>query len=136
MSTATTRLDRTTVAAAMHRGVVTCRPTTPLSTVARAMVAHRIHCVVVRADGAAKSDWSLISDLALVEAASLGGVELPASAAAATPALAVGPAESLTQAMRLMAAHQVTHLIVVDGHGHPTGVLSTLDVAEELAEAV
>ena len=134
MSTATTRLDRTTVAAAMHRGVVSCRPTTPLSTVAREMVAHRIHCVVVRAEGAA--DWSVISDLDLVEAAALGGAELPASAAAASPALAVGPAESLTQAMRLMAAQQVAHLVVVDGHGHPTGVLSTLDVAEELAEAV
>ena len=34
------------IAAAMHAGVVTCRPETPLRNVARMMAGHRIHSVV------------------------------------------------------------------------------------------
>ncbi len=32
---------------AMHRGVATCLPSTPLSDLARSMIEHRVHCVAV-----------------------------------------------------------------------------------------
>ena len=131
MSIVTTRFDRITVAAAMHHGVASCRPTTPLSTVAREMAAHRIHCVVVR-DG--RTTWGVVSDLDLVAAAALGGTDLPAGSVAATATVTIRPRDSLSCAMRLLAEHQVTHLVVVDGQERPTGVISTLDIAEALAE--
>ena len=64
-------LERTTVADVMHRGVVTCSPTTSLVTVAREMAAHRIHCVVVRTQDT-DALWGVVSDLDLVAAAALG----------------------------------------------------------------
>jgi CBS domain-containing protein len=128
----TASLERITVGDVMHRGIVTCSPTTPLTTVAREMAAHRIHCVVVRTDGA-DGPWGVISDLDLVAAAALGAVDDAAGAATATPAVMVRTEDGLRRAMQLMAEHQVTHLVVVDHHGRPRGVISTLDVADVLA---
>jgi CBS domain-containing protein len=132
MTATSTSLDRTTVADVMHRGVVTCSPTTSLVTVAREMASHRIHCVVVRTHDT-DAAWGIISDLDLVAAAALGAADDVAGAAAATPAVMVHTEDGLRRAMQLMAEHQVTHLVVVDHHGRPRGVISTLDIADALA---
>jgi CBS domain-containing protein len=133
MTATTPSLERMTVGDVMHRGIVTCSPTTPLTTVAREMAAHRIHCVVVRTDGA-DAPWGVVSDLDFVAAAALGAGGGNAGAAAATPVVTVRAEDGLRRAMQLMAEHQVTHLVVVDHHGRPRGVISTLDVAEALAD--
>jgi CBS domain-containing protein len=132
MTTPVVSLERTTVGDVMHRGIVTCSPTTRLTTVAREMAAHRIHCVVVRTDDT-DCPWGVVSDLDLVAAAALGAADAVAGAAAATPAVLVRTEDGLRRAMQLMAEHQVTHLVVVDHHGRPKGVISTLDVADILA---
>ena len=115
------------VSDAMHHGVVTCSPDTPLPLVARLMAEHRIHCVVVSRDTDIEP-WGVVSDLDLVAAGDLHG--LTARAIAAT----VPPGESLTRAVQLMVEHAVSHLIVADPAQHvPLGILSTLDVARVLA---
>ena len=133
MTAASTSLERITVADAMHRGVVTCSPATSLVTVARQMAAHRIHCVVVRRHDT-DLVWGVVSDLDLVSAASLGAVDGTAGSAAATPAVTAHPQDGIRRAMQLMVEHQVTHVVVVDDDDHPRGVISTLDVAEALAD--
>ena len=55
----------------MHRGVLSCRPETPIAEVARTMVDHRVHAVVVdgiRRDraGMERLVWGVVSDLDLV----------------------------------------------------------------------
>lgn len=132
MTATSSSLESITVADVMHRGVVTCSPTTSLSTVAREMAAHRIHCVVVRTHDT-DALWGIVSDLDLIAAAALGAADDVAGAAAATPAVMVRTADSLQRAMQLMAEHQVTHLVVVDHLGRPRGVISTLDIADALA---
>jgi CBS domain-containing protein len=132
MTATSPSLESITVADVMHRGVVTCSPTTSLSTVAREMAAHRIHCVVVRTHDT-DALWGIVSDLDLIAAAALGAADDVAGAAAATPAVMVRTADSLQRAMQLMAEHQVTHLVVVDHLGRPRGVISTLDIADALA---
>jgi CBS domain-containing protein len=98
------------------------------------MAAHRIHCVVVRT-AEENQPWGVVSDLDLVAAAALGAGDRLAGETAATPAVIVRPGEAVRRAMQLMAEHEVTHLVVVDGEGRPTGVLSTLDLAQALADA-
>jgi CBS domain-containing protein len=132
MTATSPSLESITVADVMHRGVVTCSPTTSLVTVAREMAAHRIHCVVVRTHET-EAAWGIISDLDLVAAAALGATDDVAGAAAAAPAVMVRTDDDLRRAMQLMAEHQVTHLVVVDHHGRPRGVISTLDIADALA---
>ena len=44
------------------------------------------------------------------------------------------PQDGIRRAMQLMVEHQVTHVVVVDDDCRPRGVISTLDIAEALAD--
>ena len=131
--------DTTTVEAVMHRGVLSCRPETPIGEVARMMVANRVHAVVVdgiRRDrgGMEHLVWGVVSDLDLV--GRLDATDAPTLTAgdmSATPAVVVAE-DPLSEAARLMHDYDVHHLLVVDTMSRrPVGVVSTLDVAGMIA---
>jgi CBS domain-containing protein len=119
----------------MHRGVIRCAPDARLATAARVMAAHRIHCVVAPT-GEEPVEWGLVSDLDLVEAALAGELdELTVGTVAARCRLAVGAHEPLEAAAKLMREHRASHVLVVQpASGVAIGVVSTLDVADALAE--
>ena len=118
----------------MHAGVLTCGRDESLVAVAQLMADHCVHSIVVTDDPAeAPSLWGVISDMDLVAAASVRELEEQvAGAAAATPALLIGPEDTLQRAAQLMVEHALTHLVVVRAK-HPVGVISTLDIAAALA---
>lgn len=125
------------VADVMHRGVASCSRAATLTRVAALMTSRRVHCVVVIDDATdAAALWGIVSDLDLVAAASVRTLEeQTAGATASTPAVTIAPHESLEEAARKMTKHGVTHLVVVDaGSSSPIGVVSTLDLADALAE--
>jgi CBS domain-containing protein len=128
-------LGSVSVSEAMHRGVVTCRPEATLRTVARVMAAHRIHAVVV-APGGDGLGWGLVSDLDLAAAAMEGSTgEVTAGEIASTPGVFVRPADTMARAAQLMRDYETHHLVVLDrGADRPVGVVSTLDVADVIAE--
>jgi CBS domain-containing protein len=134
--------ERMTVEDAMHTGIVACDVHAPLGAVARMMAAHRIHCVVVRNGAAEWTDpggglWGVISDLDLVRLVAEDAVAgRTAGQSAATPAVVVQERDSVREAARLMADNDVTHLVVVNHAAKPVGVLSTLDVAQAVSDAV
>lgn len=135
VTTGAVGLEATSVRGAMHEGVLSCPADTPLSAVAELMASRGVHCIVVtESDDLAV--WGVISDLDLVAAAGVRDLDAQsAGGSAATPALAIGPGESLQRAAQMMTEHAVAHLVVVDDEsGSPVGVLSTLDVARALAE--
>jgi CBS domain-containing protein len=123
------------VAEAMHVGVVTCRADASLSAIARTMAAHRIHAVVVVPEKET-DDWSLISDLDLAAAVSEGLIEVATAAEiASTPNLFVTLDETVARAAQLMREYDTHHLIVLaPGAERPVGVVSTLDIADVVAE--
>jgi CBS domain-containing protein len=123
------------VGEAMHAGVVICGPDASLSTVARMMAAHRIHAVVV-APGTEASEWGIVSDLDLATAVSEGALGGPtAGQVASTPNVSVRPEESVARAAQLMREYDTRHLIVlVPGAERPVGIVSTLDIADVVAE--
>lgn len=134
------RYGTSTVAAVMHRGVVSCRPETPIAEVARMMVAHRVHAVVVDgirrdAAGMERLVWGVVSDLDLI--GRVEAVDAPTVTAgdmSATPAVVVSPEESLSEAASLMHDYDVHHLLVVDPTSRrPVGIVSTLDLAAVIA---
>jgi CBS domain-containing protein len=130
------RLAHVHAADAMHPGVLTCTRDTPLSEVARIMAAHRVHCVVVDAPGATRSDtWAVISDRDLVAMAAVDDLDEPTAAIAAGTAVPhIAASESLMRAAQMMSQYEVSHLVVVgDQSGRPEGILSTLDIATVLA---
>jgi CBS domain-containing protein len=127
----------TNVAAAMHRGVVTCRPETPLTKVARMMAGHHIHSVVVWSEAQEFDEdgtlWGVVSDLDLARAIAAGASGLTARSVASSTPVTIAPDESIRRAAELMVACGVTHLVVAR-RGRPVGVISTLDLARVLAD--
>lgn len=129
--------EHATVADIVRPGVMSVAPDAPLVTVAQTMATHHVHAVVVA--GIARDDrrgyhlvWGLVSDMDVVRAAEAGIEGHTAADAARTEIVAVEPSTTLAQAAALMDEHNTSHLIVTSG-GHPTGVVSSLDIAGALA---
>ena len=115
------------VSDAMHHGILSCAPDTPLGEVAGVMAKHHIHAVAISSRRGGRPA-GIISDLD-VAAAIASGEEPTASETAATEPVTVSANESLRRAAQLMSEHRVSHLVVVESaSGYPVGVLSTLDV--------
>ena len=134
MKTTSSTLNNLTVADSMRHGVMTCPPETPLPVVARMMAEHRIHSVVVTdLDGVSEHAWAIVTDLDLLTALEGDVAECTAAEAAATELITVRADDALERAASLMREHQVSHVVVARG-GHPVGVLSSLDIAEAIAE--
>ena len=134
-SATTTQLGALRVEDAMHEGVFTCERETPLAEVARTMVRERVHCVVVESgSGESGPLWGVVSNLDLVAAAMVRGLEeQTAGGSAASPVVLVRRGDTLGRAAQLMTEHGTAHLVVADpGTGQPVGVLSTLDIAAAL----
>ena len=129
------------VSEVMHAGVTATPPQTPVIEVAEQMARARVHCVVVEglARGSDRQErlvWGILSDLDLMKALAAGRDEASAGELAATEIVTVEPSESTEEVARLMAEHECTHLVVVDGDsGEPVGIVSSLDVAQGLTVA-
>ena len=128
-------LDRRIVSEAMHSPVRTCAADTPLPEVARDMVSHGIHAIVVEDARAGAARWSVLSALDLAEAVS-ASVATTAGEAAMTEAVTVPAGESLRRAAQLMAEHGASHLLVRDEAAErPAGIISTTDIARAFAQS-
>ena len=128
-------LESIRVAETMHRGVVTCKPEATLFTVARLLAGHRIHAVAV-APATEEQGWSVVSDLDLASVLGDGLLDdATAGSVASAPTVFVGPDETLTRAAQLMGEHETHHVIVLGrGSDRPVGIISTLDIADAVAE--
>jgi CBS domain-containing protein len=122
---------------AMHPGVVSCTPETPLRTVAQIMAQRHIHSVVVTDLPVSEaSRWGIVSDVDVLRAASADLDIRTAGEVAGTELPTVTAREELSRAAQVMAEHEVTHVIVVnhgDDDDQPIGILSSLDIAGILA---
>ncbi len=117
----------------MHTGVLTTDPSTPLRVVARLMAQQRVHAVAVADPEYTRRPFGIVSAIDVVAAAA-AGIEETAAQAASTEVVTVRSDDPVDQAARVMAEHNLGHLIVVDpSTGHPCGVLSALDVAAAYA---
>ena len=116
----------------MSAPVIVCPADTPLTTLARMMATRHVHAVVVIDDDANPVAWRIVSDYAMA-AAGAEAADRIAGDVAERPREAAEADWPLDRAARLMAQHGVTHLVVVDPSGRPTGMLSTLDLAGVIA---
>jgi CBS domain-containing protein len=110
--------------------LLTCPPGVPLRVVAGIMAVHEVHAVVLW-DGSGGGP-TIVTDLDLVAAAKEIDSADAASVAGTPPTVASG--DDLRAAAAVMADSGHSHVLVVDPEsGHPTGMVSTLDVAAALA---
>jgi CBS domain-containing protein len=138
-ATAFPTLRRLKVIDALHPGLISCPPETPLRTVARMMATYRVHAILVVAHGdeplPSGRRWGIISDGDLIRAGAEEGFdERPAETLATEPVPTVATHDVLAAAAARMLEADVSHLVAVEPHsGKPVGVLSTLDLARALA---
>ena len=126
--------DNARVEQVMRRGVLTCRPETPLRAMAQTMAANHVHCLVVTGYGAGtpgNEGWAVVSDIDLVRAA-MDDDERTAADVATRPVI-VSSADTVSHAASLMCEHGTSHLVVVDADMRPEGIVSSLDLAANLA---
>jgi CBS domain-containing protein len=121
---------------AMHQGIISVHGDAPLRAVARVMAEHHVHAVVVTDPGDRDYPWGIVSAVEVVAAAA-SGADPAAGEVAATEVLTISSDERLDHAAQLMSEHELSHLIVTDSaNGHPSGVLSTLDIAAAYARSL
>lgn len=129
MSISESRLSHLRVRDAMHTGILTTDPTTPLEVVARLMAESRVHAVAVADPDHTRRPWGFVSALD-VAAAVAGDKAQTAGEAASHETVAVSADTSVESAAATMVEHGLGHLIVVEAAtGHPCGIISALDVA-------
>jgi len=131
--------DNARVEDAMHAGVLTCPPETPLRTVARMMASYSVHAIVVT-DLDAEGDprdraWGIVSALDVARARASGASEPTAGGTASTDVVTVSSGDPLSRATELMIEHGTEHVVVDDASGRPVGIVSTRDLAAVLARA-
>ena len=113
---------------AMHQGIISVAPETPLRAVAQVMAEQRIHAVAISSAGNGVRPPGIVTALDVVAAAA-SDEDRTAGESAATELLSISTSERLDHAAKLMAEHELSHLIVTDAaSGLPIGVLSTLDI--------
>jgi CBS domain-containing protein len=123
------RLDRHIVADVMHRGIVACPATAPLSDVAAALVERRAHTVMVAREGG----WAFVTDMDVVAGALRAEPAPTAGEMAGTGLAMVRFDATLELAASLVAESRAGHAVAVDGDGFPIGVVSTLDLVGVIA---
>jgi CBS domain-containing protein len=117
----------------MHTGILTTDPTTPLRVVARLMADQHVHAVAVADPEYARRPWGFVTTLGVAKAFA-DESDAIAGEVAEADVPTVSADQSLGSAAQLMADNGATHLIVIDpGTGHPSGILSPLDVAAAYA---
>lgn len=133
-----TAMHSTTVREAMHPGIMACTATASLAEVAHIMASCRVHCVTVvaAAPDQPPSIAGTLSDVDLLRWATGGSTHLPAGAMVSSAAVTVSPRAAVQEAAQLMADREINHLVVVDTHDAPLGIVSALDVARVLAREI
>jgi CBS domain-containing protein len=117
---------------ALHLGVITCLPDTPMEAVARIMTTNHVHAVVVAGLGGVRP-WGVVTDRDLLAVAPEAAGRV-AGSCATTDLVTVAPDDPLEVAAERMRDQSVSHLLVVDPELNvPVGMLSTLDIAEIVA---
>jgi CBS domain-containing protein len=130
MTIAESRLAHVRVHDAMHTGILSTDPSTPLRVVARLMAQQRVHAVAVADADYVRRPWGIVTDLNVAAAAAEDADMTAGEAAAGVEIVTIPATESLDYAAQMMIQHGVSHLVVVDAEsGHPSGILSTLDIA-------
>jgi CBS domain-containing protein len=96
-----------------------------------------LELTLVRRDHAGEHlAWGIVSDLDLMRALNAGATAATAGQVAASEVVAIGPRDTLADAVRLMHEHDTAHLVVASPEsGRPVGMLSTLDIARAIDKA-
>ncbi len=124
--------DRT-VGGVMHKGVIGCKPSTPLEEVVRIMADTNLRVVVVT--GPDEEALGIITTLDVIPYYGKDFKGVKARDVMSGKVIAVPPEMPLAEAVEIMSKHKIRYLVVSE-HGdvglRASGVLSIVDVLKEM----
>jgi predicted transcriptional regulator len=120
-----------TVGDLMHKGIIACRPATPLNEVVRIVSDTDVHAIAVLDD-----DQHAIGVISHTDIIRFYGEDLAkhkAEEVMSSKIYAIGPDEPAKMAADLMLANGIHRLLVVEGSAKtPVGIISTTDLVKEM----
>jgi CBS domain-containing protein len=121
------------VANVMHKGVIGCRPSTPLDEIIRIMADTNVQVIVVT--GPEEEALGTISQLDIVPYFGQEVKGVKARDVMHTKVIAIPPEMTLAEAAKVMDGHGISHLVVSergDVGRRALGVLSSLQIIREM----
>lgn len=122
----------------MHKGVYSCRMDSPISEVARALVAHDVSALVIVDDEGYLNGIITRTDLVTLRGFDDYWRQLAAEHVAMREVYTISPEATMREASHLMSKHRVHRLVVVEREGsrlRPIGILSQTDIVRDMAQA-
>lgn len=114
-----------------HKGVIFCRPGTPLQEVVRVMADTDVHAIVV-AQGEGEKPVGVVSHLDVIAHYGEDLSEIKAEDVMTPDVITISKDASVREATKRMLEARVHRLVVVDEDGTPLGILSTTDVVRDM----
>jgi predicted transcriptional regulator len=114
-----------------HRGVIFCRPDTPLQEVVEVLANTGIHAVMV-AEREGEPPVGMVSHTDVIAHYGEDMTALCAGDVATSGVISVSEGAAVEQAVETLLASDVHRLLVVSDDGSPLGILSTTDIVREM----
>ena len=121
----------------MHKGVIACKPDTPMQEVIRIVADTDVHAIVVM--GSNETVQGIISHIDIIRLYGQNLMEHTASEVMTPDVIFVTPSTAVAESARLMLEKDVHRLLVIevlaDGKHKPVGIISTTDIVKEMRGA-
>ncbi len=121
----------------MHKGVIACRPDTPLQEVVRIVADTDVHAIVVM--GNDHSVQGIISHMDIIRLYGQNLMEHTASEIMTPAVLFITPTATVAEAAQKMVEKDMHRLLVcetaAEGKLRPVGIISTTDIVKEMRGA-
>ena len=112
----------------MHTGLLTCASDTPLREAVERMALRRFSAIVVVENDVAIGIWTERDSLRL-DLTRADCLDVPIGQVMSRPVRSLPVHASVSEAEQWFTRHRCRHLLVVDGHGRPVGMVSQADMA-------
>ncbi len=114
-----------------HKGVIFCKPGTPIQEVVRVMADTDIHAIIVT-EGEASKPLGVVSHTDVIRRYGQDLSQVHASEVMTPQVIVIAEDAPVAEAANKMMESHIHRLLVVDGQGNPLGVLSTTDIIRDM----
>jgi CBS domain-containing protein len=114
-----------------HRGVIFCKPDTPLQEVVEVMANTGIHAVMV-AEREGEPPVGMVSHADVIAHYGEDMTVLRAGDVATAGVISVSESATIETAIKKLVESSISRLLVMSESGRPVGILSTTDIIQEM----
>jgi predicted transcriptional regulator len=114
-----------------HRGVIFCKPDTPLQEVVHVLADTEIHAIMV-AEREDEQPLDVVTHTDIIEHYSEDLTKIEAQDTMTPHVVTISESETIAVATERMLSHRIHRLLVTDVSGKPVGILSTTDIIREM----